>query len=521
VVTAVVAVVAGLALATLPWLIDTARVRAMVAASVSQALARPVTLDGLEVDLFPAPTVVVTGIEVAEDRRVGAEPLLTVPRADVRLRAWPLLRGRLELAEIVLRRPRLVLADDPSGPPGNVGTASEEPGTFRPRPGGPSTPALAGVVARMALEDGTVVHRGLAPYRVEALDLRVSGAGGRISVEGEGELQPGGLKLELRQASVHLAGAARPGEARVEGRLALRGHDVAALLAPLLGPGTEATGTLLEGTLAVEGTLGRLRLAGDLTLADARLTRTDPGCRTSASRSLALGTVTAHTIWHDGQLLGRPVTARPSRGAISANVSAAVDEGLRITIEDIEVRQVPAEAVLVDFLCLRHAVTGPLDLTGTLALRPGAPWTTLSGGGQLRIGAGKVVGPRTADLARAARLGGVVSRLLDAKLPSGLDQPFAFESITGTYDITSGVMTTRDLRYRGPAITATLTGDYALATGQMDLDVLVDHDGRRLKARLTGTNASPSIRLLPSAHASLSAGRAGRSRIDELLRRLR
>jgi uncharacterized protein YhdP len=98
------------------------------------------------------------------------------------------------------------------------------------------------------------------------------------------------------------------------------------------------------------------------------------------------------------------------------------------------------------------------------------------------------------------RVGGAISSILAADLPHTIfDSPLEFESITGTYTLTNGVATTRDLLYTSRAMTVSIAGDYGLATGRMDLDMLVSHSRGQLEAKVTGTTASPAIRVSPSA----------------------
>jgi hypothetical protein len=193
-----------------------------------------------------------------------------------------------------------------------------------------------------------------------------------------------------------------------------------------------------------------------------------------------------------------------------------------VRLGDLTVQALPLEKVLVDFLCQGYAVTGPLDLTGTAALVAADPLGTLSGGGRLRIGAGKIVGAQALALVgNLARAGGAVSSVLGADVPALTSSPLEFDSITATYTIANGVVTTRDLLYTSRTMKATVAGDYALASGRMNLDVLVDHGRGRLKATVTGTAASPSIRMSPaSVLRDVDPGKVERG-LQDLLRRLR
>jgi hypothetical protein len=153
--------------------------------------------------------------------------------------------------------------------------------------------------------------------------------------------------------------------------------------------------------------------------------------------------------------------------------------------------------VLVDFLCQTYAVNGPLDLDGRLAFRPADLWRSLEGQGHLRIGPGKVVGGEALDLlSGVARLVGPV---LGGADPTVVSVPVDFDSITGTYTIDRGVVTTRDLLYTARATKVGVAGTYALATGRLDLDVRVQSQQREVQAKVTGTASSPSVRVAPTA----------------------
>ncbi|HXU90373.1 MAG TPA: AsmA-like C-terminal region-containing protein, partial [Methylomirabilota bacterium] len=156
--------------------------------------------------------------------------------------------------------------------------------------------------------------------------------------------------------------------------------------------------------------------------------------------------------------------------------------------------------VLVDYLCQGYAITGPLDLTGALSFAAADMWNTLSGPGTLRAGPGKVVGAQALALVSGVvRVGGAISTAVDADVPViAAGSPLEFESITGSYRITNGVVTTRDLLYTSRPMKVAIAGQYGLANGRMDLDMVVTHARGELKAKVTGSASSPSIRVDPA-----------------------
>jgi hypothetical protein len=193
--------------------------------------------------------------------------------------------------------------------------------------------------------------------------------------------------------------------------------------------------------------------------------------------------------------------AELATGTVTTNLTADLGRDLRIRLDDLAVKAVPLEPVLVDFLCQGYAVTGPLDLSGALSLAAAKPLETLSGTGSFTIGAGKIVGKEAlALIGNVVRVGGMVSSLLDADLPaSTFASPVEFDSITGTYRITDGVATTQDLLYTSRAMKVAVAGTYVLASGAMNLDTTVRHSRGEVRAKVTGTTASPSIRVVPSS----------------------
>ena len=78
-----------------------------------------------------------------------------------------------------------------------------------------------------------------------------------------------------------------------------------------------------------------------------------------------------------------------AKGTVSFRLLAALGPPSAATLRDIQVKGVQLEPILVDYLCQRNAVTGPLDLTGDASLRLPEALPSLSGSGRLSIGAGR------------------------------------------------------------------------------------------------------------------------------------
>jgi hypothetical protein len=513
----VVGAVAGLALlviaalAAVPYIVDTPRIQGYVAASATQALGRPVTFGALSLRVLPLPAVELHDLEVAEDPKFGSAPFLRLKTGRIRLRLLPLLTGRVELGDILLDGPVVTLVQAADGRL-NVSTlgagAPARPGGEAGRPGrAPGGPGAGGAVAaaRAVVDRGVVtfVARGaggaLTQYRVDALALTLAGGGNQLAFKGAGRIQPGGLAVTLSDGLVTLNGGRPLAEASLRGRVALDGKDITDLAAVATGPAL-GVGGALKGSLTLGGTLGAPTAAGEITLAPLTLTQTQPRCAEPRRRTLTLPSVRLVAGWQEPRLTGRPLTAALADGTVTGQLTVTLGGGVRVELADLAVKTLPLEKVLVDFLCQGYAVTGPLDLTGGLAFEAHDALGTLSGPGRLRIGRGRVVGSQAlALIGSVVRVGGAISALLSADLPTRMfDSPLEFDSITATYQLAHGVASTKDLLYTSRAMRVAIAGDYGLVTGRMNLDLVVSHGRGEIKAMVTGTTTSPSVRVVPS-----------------------
>jgi uncharacterized protein involved in outer membrane biogenesis len=514
-------------LAAVPYLVDLPRVRTLIAHSASQALGRPVRFSAVSVQLVPWPAVELRGLEVAEDPRFGPTPFVTLERGVVRLRLWPLVMGRLEFGGLTLKRPliRLVEGADGRWNVGSLGVVQAAASTLRsPEPmrelrgPGPATAAsllAAGVVVDEAVVTYSPRGGGADAYRLTSVDVELRGAGQRLTFEGTAILMPGGITLKLTEGALAIAGSRPLAEAPVSGTLTLEGGDLGPLAGPVLAPEFGASGQP-KGTLALGGVLGSPRASGQVTLPHLVVSQRSRRCA-PPERRLTVDNVSLSLSLAERQLLGRPATANIASGTVGAELTATLDGGLGVTLSDIRVRRLPLKGVLVDFLCEGYAVTGPLDLTGSLAFRVPAEPGALTGAGRFAIGRGEVVG------ARAIKLFGDVVRLGESValvLGEGVASPLEFESITGTYRIGHGVATTPDLLYTGRGFTVRAAGTYTLSSDGLNVDMVVRHRRGQVKAKVTGSAAAPVLRVDVAGVVRDTEAQVGQGLAD-LLKRLR
>jgi AsmA family/AsmA-like C-terminal region len=490
----------------LPRLVDTPRIQGYIATSAAQALGRPVKFSAVTLRVLPLPAVALHDLEVADDPRFGSVPFLRLQTGHVRLKLLPLLTGRVELGDILLKNPviSLIQAADGRLNISTLGTATEPRGPARPgRPSSGSAAAGAAAVTRVLVEGGLVTYvvqgkAEAAQHRLSDVDLTLSGGATQITFKGRAKLQPGAVSLTLSDGVIGVGAARSLTEASLRGKVGIDGSDVAPLAAVTIGP-TPTVGGAVKGTLVLGGTVGAPTAAGEITMSPLAVTEVQPQCPEPKRRTLSIPTVKVNAAWQNERLTGSPLTATLG-GTVTTQLTATLDRGIRVELADLTVKALPLEKVLVDYLCQGYAISGPLDLTGALAFEARDPMNTLSGPGQLRVGRGKVVGPQAlALIGSVVRVGGAISSILAADLPPNVfDSPLEFESITGTYTLTNGVATTRDLLYTSRAMKVSIAGDYGLATRRMDLDMIVSHGRGQLQAKVTGTTTSPSIRVSPS-----------------------
>jgi len=496
-------------LASVPYLVDLPQIQVYVAQSATQALGRPVKFSTLSLSVLPLPAVVLKDLQVAEDPRFGSAPFLSVGEGRFRLRLAPLLSRRVEFAELTLTRPRVELIQDPAGRwnVASLGAApSGEPASSKTA--GAGAGAGVPVVSRLRIVDGGLTYQvrpksgPATTYRVEGMKLTVEGLGRRapIAIQGEAQVNPGAVAVKLDGALGPPLSGTLLLAAPVNGSISLDAKDVAPLAALLVGPLPGLVGPV-KGKLALSGTLSRLSLTGELDSTRLTLSERQPGCPPPETRRLTLESVRVPLSYDPARLTSRPLSASLGGGSVSLALDLRWEPTPLLSLKEITIKALPLAPVLVDYLCQGYAVSGPLDLTGEISGRPGNLMSTMAGQGQLKIGAGKVVGPAAlALLGGVARVGGALSSVLNVDLPLSLfASPLDFRSITVSYRIADGRLSTQDFLYTSERMQIAGVGDYGLADGRMNFDLTLTHGRGEIKAKVTGTAASPSIRVLPGS----------------------
>src|SRR6266403_4819 len=247
-VVAAVLVVVVAALILVPVLVDTPRVQALIASNASQVLGRPVKFRSMSISVLPLPAVALHGLEIAEDPQFGKEPFLKLETGKVRLKLLPLLTGRVELGDVKLTKPVITVIQTADGRMNistlGTGAGTKEPPSepkagARPPHGGSGTGGGGGALpAAISIEHGLVAYvahgKGgvTSQYRVEDLNLTLTGGAPQFAFKGDLKVKPGDLVVKI-----------------ADGRVALDGGTITGQLSLSLAPGMQVQLT----DLAIKG----------------------------------------------------------------------------------------------------------------------------------------------------------------------------------------------------------------------------------------------------------------------------
>jgi AsmA protein len=486
-----VLVVIGLAVASR--LVNAPGFQSYVAQTASRALGRSVSFARLSIAVFPRPAVRLSRLQVAEDPAFGPGPFLAVGEGRMQLRLWPLLIGRVELVDLSLEAPTIELIEDGHGRWnwGSLGIAA--PGaSSAPRSGGRTgSPAMASVaLSRITVVDGSMRYRSLgqakdAGVRAEKINLALTQAPGGTAVRAQGDalVQPGGVKLTLVDASLSRVGGQALAEMPLKATVLLDARDVGALAAVITSE-PSMTGPM-KGRIEISGTAARPVVSGAMALERVVVSEDVATCE-PRRRQLVMSDVRVPVAYAGTRLDSAPAESRVAGGTASAALAIDLGADRVTTLKDISVKGVEVGPLLADFLCHPFAVTGPLELTGEAGLRAGDPLWALNGSGRFRVGPGTVVGSEVAKLLeQALQVSGVIPTVVGVGPRVGV--PLAFDSITGTYTISNGVLRTRDLFYQSAEVKVTGAGTYALRDGRVDMQVVLTQGPNEIHGVVSGT----------------------------------
>ncbi|MBM3646876.1 MAG: AsmA family protein, partial [Alphaproteobacteria bacterium] len=225
-----------------PSLIDLNGRKPEIAAMVKKATGRDLVIEGpISLSILPVPTVTVSGVKFANVAGAKNPTMIAVKSATVKPSLGALLTGNIEIAEVTLVEPKVVLEVDARGRPNwEFAPAVAEP-TPTAAKAGAATPIALG---RLAIENGSVsfsdVKAGLSVAAEKAnLTASLGSLDGPYALNGGVTVNGQPLKLDLsvgaKAADGHKTDLALQAGG---GRLAFKGSLTE------LGPNARAVGTV-------------------------------------------------------------------------------------------------------------------------------------------------------------------------------------------------------------------------------------------------------------------------------------
>ncbi len=405
-----------------------------IAIEVRKETGRDLTIQGdMSLALLPAPALSAAGVSLTNMEGGSPVPMVELKELRVRVALLPLLQGTVQIEQIVLVQPTILLEILPDGRR-NWDFPGEEAVPSDPGIAESTTAGMDVQFDDFSIEDGTVIYRDQVTgreERIEALNARIVAeslegpfaAKGSVGVRGiladfEGTIghlaeqgaTPFNFLVKLTDAGARLqfsgALSIHPETVALRGRLKGGGENLAAVVdvvsgAPGQAPAFLAQDFALQGEISadpqtlslsqVELRLGATQLTGDATALaeppyDARLSLTAP--RIDLDRLMAAAEA------QDNQAAGAdgaPVEAgdpeAPPGGAASfetwmlpADVAGRVELAVDAVIyREQVVRQVRLDAALADGRLTVERATALLpgssdfSLTGDLAASDGQP----------------------------------------------------------------------------------------------------------------------------------------------------
>jgi AsmA protein len=148
---------------------------------IEEAIQRKVDVGEVRLGLLPAPSIRLSGLKVSDTPEFPDNTFFAAEQLQLRLKLWPLLRGRFEITELILDKPALSLLKQADGSFNASDIAAKKVAgankrETRKRPAGKAQEA--GTVAlfvpsRRRIRDGqfNLETKGQKPVRIDGVDL--------------------------------------------------------------------------------------------------------------------------------------------------------------------------------------------------------------------------------------------------------------------------------------------------------------------------------------------------------------
>jgi uncharacterized protein involved in outer membrane biogenesis len=168
------------AVIALPTFVDLGRFKSVYLPRLEETLQRRVDLGEARLTLLPRPSIKVSQLKISAGLSLSAEDFFTAQELQLRLKLWPLLRGRFEIIELVVEKPVLTLQTTSAPRPSYTDLTGKksppaESNTMRPAPKQPGSDAVGLTIPRrLRIKDGQlrIITERRTPVRIH--DIQVS-----------------------------------------------------------------------------------------------------------------------------------------------------------------------------------------------------------------------------------------------------------------------------------------------------------------------------------------------------------
>ncbi|HEY3196471.1 MAG TPA: AsmA family protein [Nitrospirales bacterium] len=193
----------------LPFVVDLNTYQARYLPLIEESLNRKVTLKDLRLTILPRLGVHITEFTVMDDPLFGTSPFATLRSLDVGVKLIPLLRGRVEIDQIIIREPSVTVIKNSLGLL-NISTLGrklpQQPKEPQEKEAGAAPLQLLSLLAvdRLSVSNGHVAYRNAtsmppAEYSVEKFQVLIQGVGLGLTpaLHVSGELKPLSLPVKI------------------------------------------------------------------------------------------------------------------------------------------------------------------------------------------------------------------------------------------------------------------------------------------------------------------------------------
>lgn len=164
------------ALLVLPPLIDLGPYKSRYLPLVEEALQRKVDVAEVRFRLLPTPSMRISGLNVSDNPAFSKDPFFTAQQMRLKLKLWPLLKGKLQVDEFILEKPAINFRKQVDGS-FNFADIAQKKGAVKKKETTPKTQAPVKPVhlipSRLSIEGGevTLQTKGQKALTIRGVDV--------------------------------------------------------------------------------------------------------------------------------------------------------------------------------------------------------------------------------------------------------------------------------------------------------------------------------------------------------------